>query len=261
MPSSINLRRLAKPKDVNPPAETNLQVPEQNREGQSLLQNHNQSPTQLNRIRTRPLYQQKTDSDKLNELYKNLAFVPAYSGNAQELVNTIETYSVHRPKRKKFKRRLTYVPGPFHTLQSDLVDYKAYSRANSGYKYILVVVDCFSRFCWTRPLKYKRALDTSIALDSIFETLPYYVPFFASDRGNEFLVRNQDLRKILIEKHKFHVFTLNNQPKASICERLNRTLKERIQRYFYDTVWDHFSLSNKFIFSSLLIPFKAKKDG
>ena len=260
MPSSINLRRLAKPKDVNPPAETNLQVPE-NLEDQSLLQNRNQSPTQLNRIRTRPLYQQKTDSDKLNELYKNLAFVPAYSGNAQELVNTIETYSVHRPKRKKFKRRLTYVPGPFHTLQSDLVDYKAYSRANSGYKYILVVVDCFSRFCWTRPLKYKRALDTSIALDSIFETLPYYVPFFASDRGNEFLVRNQDLRKILIEKHKFHVFTLNNQPKASICERLNRTLKERIQRYFYDTVWDHFSLSNKFIFSSLLIPFKAKKDG
>lgn len=240
MPSSYNLRKLAKPKSINPQAETNLQVQEKNPEDQSPPRNLNPSQTQLNRIRTRPLYPQKTDSEQLNDLYKNLAFVPAYSGNAQELVNTIETYSVHRPKRKKFKRRTTYVPGPYHTLQADLVDYKAYSRVNSGYKYILVVVDCFSRFCWTRPLKYKRALDTSAALDSIFETLPYYVPFFASDRGNEFLVRNQELRKILIEKHKFHVFTLSNHPKAAICERLNRTLKERLQRYFYDTGWDQF---------------------
>ena len=230
-----NLRRLAKRKSESSQVEPNQQTQTSSQEDPSPPPSPSLTQSPINQIATRRLYPQTSNSDKLNELYRNLAFVPSYSGNAKELVNTIETYSIHRPRRKKFKRRLTYTPGPYHTLQADLVDYKAYSRANSGYKYILVVVDCFSRFCWTRPLKYKRALDTAEALDSIFSNLPYHVPFFSSDRGNEFLTRNPELRKILIEKHKFHVFTLNNHPKASICERLNRTLKERLQRYFYDS--------------------------
>ena len=173
-----NLRKYAKKKE-SPPAETSPS-PTVNHEDLNPPQNESQTQSPLNQIRTRPLYPSTTNSDQLNDLYKNLAFVPSFSGNTQELVNTIETYSLHRPRRKKFKRRLTYVPGPYHTLQADLVDYRAYNRVNSGYKYILVVVDCFSRFCWTRPLKYKRALDTSIALDSIFASLPYHVPFFSS---------------------------------------------------------------------------------
>lgn len=95
----------------------------------------------------------KTDT-KISDLYKNLYFPPAYSGNTRELLNTIETYSVHRPRRKKFKRRTTYVPGKafclnhfnsiskgmFHTVFADLVDYRMYDHANSNFKYILVVI-------------------------------------------------------------------------------------------------------------------------
>ena len=164
-------------------------------------------------------------------------------------MNTIETYSVHRPRRHKFKRRITYVPGKilfvyhiihfllgmFHTLFGDLVDYRMYDHANSNFKYILVLIDGFSRYAWTRALKTKTALETSQALDDILSTIPFNIPFFASDRGNEFLVRNNDLKKILIDKYHMKPYTLSLKPKASIVERLNRTLKERIQRYFTDT--------------------------
>ena len=123
----------------------------------------------------------------------------------------------------------------FHTLFADLVDYRMYDHANSNYKYILVIIDGFSRFAWTRPLKTKTALDTSRALDDILSTIPFNVPFFASDKGNEFLVRNNHLKEVLIDKYHLHTYTLSLKPKASIVERFNRSLKERLQRYFTET--------------------------
>ena len=72
---------------------------------------------------------------KIEDLYKNLYFPPAYSGNSQELINTIETYSVHRPRRQKFKRRTTYVPGKsitnYHILET-FFRYVSYSFCRFG---------------------------------------------------------------------------------------------------------------------------------
>ena len=48
-------------------------------------------------------------------------------------------------------------------------------------------------------------------------------------------MRNSDLKEVLVDKHHMHTYTLSLKPKASIVERLNRTLKERLQRYFTAT--------------------------
>ena len=45
---------------------------------------------------------------------------------------------------------------PMEHLQMDLVIFESMSKYNDGYAYILVVVDCFSKFLWTFPLKRKR---------------------------------------------------------------------------------------------------------
>lgn len=45
----------------------------------------------------------------------------AYTGNTKEILNTIEGYSRHRPRRKRFLRRLTFVPTINHTLFADLI--------------------------------------------------------------------------------------------------------------------------------------------
>jgi hypothetical protein len=46
------------------------------------------------------------------------------------------TYSLHKPVRKNFKRRKIVVSYPGQILQMDLVDMIKYSRQNSHYKYI-----------------------------------------------------------------------------------------------------------------------------
>ena len=118
---------------------------------------------------------------------------------------------------------------------ADLIDYKRHQWHNRPFRYILVVIDCFSRYAWTRPLKTKTSEESATALDSILSEMPHKPRFFASDQGNEFSVANDHLKKILIEKYKLKVYTLTGRTKSSIVERWNRTFKTRMERYFTAT--------------------------
>ena len=115
---------------------------------------------------------------------------------------------------------------------ADLIDYKKHQWENRPYRYILVVIDCFSRYAWTRPLKTKTAEESANALNSILSEMPYRPRFFASDQGNEFSIANELLRKVLVDKFKMKVYTLKGRTKSSIVERWNRTFKTRLERYF-----------------------------
>ena len=118
---------------------------------------------------------------------------------------------------------------------ADLIDYKRHQWHNRPFRYILVVIDCFSRFAWTRALKTKTAEESAAALDSILSEMPHKPRFFASDQGNEFSIANDFLRKILVDKFKLKVYTLRGRTKSSIVERWNRTFKTRMERYFTAT--------------------------
>ena len=92
---------------------------------------------------------------------------------------------MHKPTRKHFKRRKVVVPNVNHSVMADLIDYRKYSRQNQGFKYILVIIDAFSRFAYTAPLKFKTAEDSAKAIDSIFSSFPHPPTMFSSDKGNE----------------------------------------------------------------------------
>lgn len=90
---------------------------------------------------------------------------------------------MHKKRIKNFPRRKWIVPGPYHTIAADLVDYQKHSRKNGGMKYILVVIDCFSRYAYTRPLRTKKAVDTATALDDIITSMNYPPSILVSDKG------------------------------------------------------------------------------
>ena len=115
---------------------------------------------------------------------------------------------------------------------ADLIDYRKFKWQNQHFQYILVVIDAFSRFAWTRPLKTKSSLETAEALKSIFQEMHFAPRFFASDQGNEFTIKNKYLYDVLIETYRMNVYTLKGKTKSSIVERWNRTFKTRLQRYF-----------------------------
>lgn len=63
---------------------------------------------------------------------------------------------IHKPARINFKRRSVIIKSLTDLFQADLVEMILYSKENKGYKYILVIIKCFSKYVWAFPLKSKQ---------------------------------------------------------------------------------------------------------
>ena len=73
-----------------------------------------------------------------------------------------------------------------HSFCMDLVSLTQYARENNNYNYILVCLDCFSKFMWLKKLKNKTGDAVLKALKEIFKDLERTPLFIHSDEGLEF---------------------------------------------------------------------------
>ncbi|XP_072017156.1 SCAN domain-containing protein 3-like [Amphiura filiformis] len=145
---------------------------------------------------------------------------------------TQDAYTLHKPSRRRFPRNIYFSDGIDQTWQIDLIEFQKLVRYNRGYKFVLTCIDVFSKFAWARSLKDKKGPTVAAALKNIFEEGRQPTQL-QSDKGKEFL--NKDVQKLFKDKN-IHFFTTQNpDTKAAIVERFNRTLKDRIFRYFTRT--------------------------
>ena len=95
--------------------------------------------------------------------------------NAPEWKKTL-VKELLKPKLKRFKRRHVSSLGVDRIWTADLADMQKYARQNKGFKYILVVLDVFSRYSWSRPLKDKTGESVTKAFKdiSVLEDKIYY---------------------------------------------------------------------------------------
>ena len=63
---------------------------------------------------------------------------------------------LHKPIVRKFpKRRVIITRGINDTWSADLVEIPGLSNWNKGNKYLLTIIDVFSKYAWVKPLKNK----------------------------------------------------------------------------------------------------------
>lgn len=136
---------------------------------------------------------------------------------------------LHMYARKKFPRRRIIIRGLDDLWQSDLGQMETYARENKNFKYVLVVIECFSKFVWAEPLKQKSATEVTKAFSSILKKAGRVPSNLQTDQGKEFF--NSQFRKLMIENNINHYNTYT-KTKAAIVERVMRTLKEKLYRYF-----------------------------
>ena len=138
------------------------------------------------------------------------------------------TYTLHKDAKRNYPREKIFVTQPLEQYQADLVDMQKVSRVNKGFKYILTVIDCFSRYAFAEPVKNKNGNEIKRAFEKIFQNNK---PFkLQTDRGKEFM--NNVLQNYLKENNIIYFTTFNTQFKCAIVERFNRTLKEKMHKYF-----------------------------
>ena len=137
------------------------------------------------------------------------------------------TYTLHKPLKKKFKRSPTLVAGIDHQWQADLSDLSSLAKKNNGYRFLLCVIDIFSKYAWVVPIKDKTGATLVKAFQKIKDRRPLRLQ---TDKGTEFLNRKF---QTYLKKKKIHFFVTHNaETKASVVERFQRTLKQRMWRYF-----------------------------
>ena len=147
----------------------------------------------------------------------------------REWLQSQDTYTLHKPTRRRFTKRRVVVYGIDHQWQADLVDLAKWSSYNKGFKYLLTCIDVLSRYTWVVPLKDKTGKTLKDAFQFIFKSGRRPIRL-QTDKGTEFT--NRVFHKFLKE-HDVHFFTTyNEETKASIVERFNRTLKTKMWKYF-----------------------------
>jgi len=62
---------------------------------------------------------------------------------------------LRKPIRRNFQRRRVYVKRIDDIWGADLVEMQEWNKKNKGFRYLLTVIDVFSKFAWSIPLKDK----------------------------------------------------------------------------------------------------------
>ena len=103
-----------------------------------------------------------------------------------------------------------------------------FSKWNKGYRYLLMIIDVFSKYGWIVPLKDKKGESVTKAFSEIFKEgrKPQYLWV---DKGKEFY--NKHLMDLL-EKYKIQIYSTENEEKSSVVERWNRTIKTKMWKQF-----------------------------
>jgi len=137
-------------------------------------------------------------------------------------------YTLHKPRRRRFPTLPVIVGGLDDQWVADLVEVQSLAKYNRGIRYLLTVLDVLSKYAWVQPLKAKTGLALVKAFDKILKQgrRPNRLQ---TDRGKEFY--NRTFQRWLKEQGIQH-FSTEGDAKTSVVERFNRTLKERLYRYF-----------------------------
>ena len=137
---------------------------------------------------------------------------------------------LHKPVRRKFKRRRVLVNGIDKIWAADLADMKAFSKFNQGFNFLLLVIDIFSKYGWIIPLKNKEGKTVAPALKTIFKERKPEKMWV--DKGKEFY--NKDVKELI------ELYSTENEEKSSVVERWIRTMKEKMWKYFTDNNTNHY---------------------
>lgn len=136
---------------------------------------------------------------------------------------------IHRAARKTFIRRSVVLKGIDDLWQADLIDLKRFRKINRGFTFVLIVMDCLSKFAWTVAVKTKTKSEIANAFNSIITRTQRHPVNLQTDHGNEFY---NNLFQDIVRKHNINHYSTYSIMKASLVERLIRTIKNKLFKLF-----------------------------
>ena len=135
---------------------------------------------------------------------------------------------LHKPITRNFQKRSVISNGVDDIWAADLVEMQKFSKWNKGIKYLLMVIDVFSKYGWIRGLKDKKTETVSKAFDDIFKS-KRKPKMLWTDKGSEFVSKHF---KDFLKRDGIRLYHTENEEKSSVVERWNKTMKNRMWKMF-----------------------------
>lgn len=146
----------------------------------------------------------------------------------KQILQEEDAYTLQRNIRRKFKRLQVIAPFIDYQYDIDTANMTYYHKYNK-YSHILFIIDIFSRYLWTAPLKTLQGKEMKNVLKGILEKRkPMKV---RTDCGSEFVNK---VVKQLFDSLGIEHFITKNETKANYAERVIRTIKGKMGKYMED---------------------------
>ena len=141
-----------------------------------------------------------------------------------------EIYS--KPPKKYYATNKTNVYYIDDIWSLDILDLKDYGLENNrGYRYVLVIIDNFSKYGWTVPLKNKNAQTIKDSFENILISSKRKPNLIESDRGKEFY---NNIFQDFLNKNNIKLYSRNSSYGAVFAERFNRTIRDLLKKIVFE---------------------------
>ena len=148
--------------------------------------------------------------------------------NIKTFIN--EIYS--RGPRKNYPTNKTNVYYIDDTWSLDILDLKDYGPENNrGYRYVLVIIDNFSKYGWTIPPKNKNAQTIKDSFENILISSKRRPNLIESDRGKEFY---NNIFQDFLNKNNIKLYSRNSSIASVFAERFNRTIRDLLKKIVFE---------------------------
>ncbi len=163
-----------------------------------------------------------------NVLYKHVKGYGITRKQVEEYLRGKDSYTLHKQTRRGKRNRIV-VSDIDEQWEMDLADLPAITDANDGYRYILCCIDVLSKYAWVLSLKRKTGPVLLEGIKKIIETSGRKPACIRVDKGGEFVNRHM---KEYCKNEGIKLYMAQNEVKAAIVERFQKTLKGYMWRYF-----------------------------
>jgi hypothetical protein len=140
-----------------------------------------------------------------------------------------DSYTLHRLLRKRFPRHPFDVTNIMDVWECDLIDIQNFSIYNDRYKYLLSLINVFSKFVHIVTLRKKTGTAAASAFRAILAKYSHRRPIWVrTDRIKEFL--NSTFQDMLKEGIQYQVCR-DPKVKCAIVERSHHTIRDKLYKY------------------------------
>ena len=122
---------------------------------------------------------------------------------------------LHKPIIRKFNKRKVHSSFIDNILGSDLADIQLISTFDKGFKFLLCVIDIYSKYANVIPLKDKKGITITNAFEKILKESDCKPKKIWVDKCSEFYNRSM---KSWLEKNNMEMCSMHNEGKSVIAE-------------------------------------------